>query len=68
MTTTDPAGDDPASIPPNRRTGTDIDIFSDNHIPGNGRLWVDEGAFVDDRAVVVKFVNHGCKIIRGLVD
>ena len=70
-----------APITPNRRSRPDIDIFSNNHIPGNCCLWVNKGAFVDDRAVVVEFVNHdwlfvigvlainhGCEIIRELVD
>src|SRR5690606_2031044 len=50
--------DDSAPIAANRRSRTDIDVLTDNHISGNGRLRMDKGAFVDDGDETLEFVYH----------
>ena len=53
-----------APVSPDRRPGTDIYIFPNFHISGNSSLRVDEGSFVDDGFVGVKFVDQGDWLIN----
>jgi len=48
-----------APVAPDRSSRPDINIPSDNHIAGYRCLWMDEGSFVDDGLVGVKFVDQG---------
>src|SRR5690606_11534189 len=50
--------DDSAPIAANRRSRTDIDVLTDNHISGNGRLRMDKVTFVDDGDETLEFVYH----------
>src|SRR5690606_36114401 len=47
-----------APVATNRRARTDVTVFADNYISGNGRQRVDETAFVDYGDVVFETENH----------
>lgn len=54
--------DNLSPITPDGGSGRNIHIPADGHIAGHHRLRVNEGTFVDNRFVALKFVDHVIRV------